>query len=412
MSPLVFISYRRVPSAMLATLLAKELQDRGIDVFVDTRNMDGGGSFPNRLRDAIDHSDVFLCLLADTTLESDWVQQEIAHANSKKKILLPIFQESFDPSAAAINNDVQALLDCDAIHIMDIKNIMIDETIEQIADVIKSSVKKAQTTDQSRHPARRMRWTISFVLVLVVIAGIILASLRSQELAGGVQSLPSPSATQTETLTATPTVVPSSTSTPTTAPTSTIALLPSITPAQFDTALSRGFSTVITVQFAWLRREPDANADQIALVWNNQPVIPLGQSKYENQYNQWWWYVRFGNQEGWVEQQSLREVIPTQRPAAPVCNYDGFCEYGENDFNCPNDCGITVSPVIPRPSPTSQPLVCNYDAFCDSGETASNCPSDCNEGGGGFSSTSQPLVCNFDAICNAGEDHLSCPSDC
>ncbi|MBZ0279446.1 MAG: TIR domain-containing protein [Anaerolineae bacterium] len=412
MSPLVFISYRRVPSAMLATLLAKELQDRGIDVFVDTRNMDGGGSFPNRLRDAIDHSDVFLCLLADTTLESDWVQQEIAHANTKKKILLPIFQESFDPSSAAINKDVQALLDCDAIHIMDIKNIMIDETIEQIADVIKSSVKKAEKTDQSRNPARRMRWTISFVLILVVIAGIILASSRQQEFAAGSQALPSPSSTQTETATTTPTPEPSSTPKPTITPTSTAVLSPSVTPAQFDTASSRGFSTVITVQFAWLRREPNAGADQIALVWNNQPVIPLGQFEYESNYDQWWWYVRFGNQEGWVEQQSLREVVPTQRPAPSVCNYNRVCEYGENDFNCPYDCGSgggndTVNTPIPQqPTPTLEPPLCDYDTFCDAGENTSNCPSDC------LSSSTTTSQCNFDAICNAGEDHLSCPSDC
>src|SRR5687767_7982168 len=91
----VFISYRRVESSMVATLIAGELERKGLSVFVDTRSVDGAGPFPDRLHRAIEDCTVFVCLLSATTLASDWVREEIAHAHQHQKILIPVFQERY-----------------------------------------------------------------------------------------------------------------------------------------------------------------------------------------------------------------------------------------------------------------------------------------------------------------------------
>src|SRR5690606_1704002 len=94
----VFISYRRKPSAKLANLIARERRERHrIEVYLDTERMDTAGDFPTRLTDAIRKSDVFLCLVAEDTFESDWVQREIEAAHDLGKPMVPVFQESYNP---------------------------------------------------------------------------------------------------------------------------------------------------------------------------------------------------------------------------------------------------------------------------------------------------------------------------
>jgi formylglycine-generating enzyme required for sulfatase activity len=149
--PRIFISYRRKPSAMLATLLARELNARGIDAFVDTRRTDGGGPFPDRLLRAIETADLFVCLLGEDTLASDWVQREIEHAHAQGKILIPVFQESYTPPAEApeVGGAVHALLQSDGVHVMDVKNIYVDQAIDSLATMIHKSM-------PHRGPRRRL----------------------------------------------------------------------------------------------------------------------------------------------------------------------------------------------------------------------------------------------------------------
>lgn len=134
--PSVFISYRRRPSALLATLICKELRARGFEVFLDTEQADGAGSFPSRLHDAIATHDVFVCLLADSTFESEWVMHEIQQAHTLEKPMIPVFQESYVPVKKAPSPHVASLLNCDGIHILDIRNIYIDEAIERLAAML------------------------------------------------------------------------------------------------------------------------------------------------------------------------------------------------------------------------------------------------------------------------------------
>ncbi|MCB9451221.1 MAG: LysM peptidoglycan-binding domain-containing protein [Anaerolineaceae bacterium] len=144
--PSAFISYRRVPSATLATLIAKELEKHGIQVFVDTRSVDGGGLFPRRLIEAIHNNDVFVCLVADTTFESDWVREEITQAHTIGKTMIPVFQESWEqltPKPQAPNEHIKALLDSDGVHILDIRNVYVDEAIEELAKMVRVTARKA-----------------------------------------------------------------------------------------------------------------------------------------------------------------------------------------------------------------------------------------------------------------------------
>ncbi len=77
----VFISYRRKPSAILAQLIVRDLKQRNIEAYLDTDRNDTAGAFPDRLLQAIAKADVFVCLVGESTFESEWVQREIEHAN-------------------------------------------------------------------------------------------------------------------------------------------------------------------------------------------------------------------------------------------------------------------------------------------------------------------------------------------
>lgn len=136
--PSVFISYRRKDSSTLATLVTKELERQNIDVFLDTLNIDGGGSFPKRLYNAIESADILVCLLGSETLESQWVKKELQHAHKLGKILIPVFQESYITKTTS-ETYIQALLESDGVHILDLRNLYIDEAISHLAQLIKDT---------------------------------------------------------------------------------------------------------------------------------------------------------------------------------------------------------------------------------------------------------------------------------
>ena len=76
----IFLSYRRKPSAILAQLLARDLKAKGIEVYLDVDRMEAAGEFPTRLLQAIESADVVICLVGESTFDSEWVQREIEHA--------------------------------------------------------------------------------------------------------------------------------------------------------------------------------------------------------------------------------------------------------------------------------------------------------------------------------------------
>ncbi len=139
-----FISYRRQPSASLALLIQEKLKNQHkVDCYVDVTRADSSQvQFPERLMQAIDNAPVFICLLGDSTLDSEWVLKEIRKAHELKKFCIPVFQESYkapqNPEKA-----VQYLLNFDGVHVFDRKNIYIDTAVRDIGNLIprkKSSI--------------------------------------------------------------------------------------------------------------------------------------------------------------------------------------------------------------------------------------------------------------------------------
>jgi serine/threonine-protein kinase len=151
----IFISYRRQPSAMLATLLARELKARGIEVYVDTQRLDSAGAFPERLKEGIQSSDVFICLVGDTTFESEWVREEIKTALQYGKPMIPVFQESYQQGGVVSNTIIKQFLDYDGILIFDVKNVYIDQSIDVLARMIGNTaaqLKKASVATTTPNP--------------------------------------------------------------------------------------------------------------------------------------------------------------------------------------------------------------------------------------------------------------------
>lgn len=133
----VFVSYRRTPSEAYALLIAEKLAPYGMNVFVDTLSVEGAEPFPERLELGIDESDVFVCLLAPTTLESDWVRREIERAESSGKPMIPVFQPDFvPPDTAALPSPAANLLNCEGVKI---NSGYVNEAIEKLARMIEQT---------------------------------------------------------------------------------------------------------------------------------------------------------------------------------------------------------------------------------------------------------------------------------
>jgi hypothetical protein len=159
--PDAFLSYRRKPSAALSQLIKEKLEMRhGLSIYLDVARADSTQvMFPERLMTAIKDSRCFICLLGDTTLESEWVQKEIQRAYDLKKLCIPVFQESYQPPANP-SPAVEYLLNHDGVHIFDIRNVLIGESIGNIAQLIPPP------------PVPRPIWPV-LVGVLVVVLGIV-----------------------------------------------------------------------------------------------------------------------------------------------------------------------------------------------------------------------------------------------
>ena len=139
----VFLSYRRSESSGWATLFARELRRRGIEVFQDLVPSEQADRFPDRLGREIDACGVFVCLLGATTLESAWVRHEIELAHGYSKPMIPIFHESFQREALPQQPAaVEAMLEFEAVRFYHDDDHYIDAALSRLTDIIRNTLKR------------------------------------------------------------------------------------------------------------------------------------------------------------------------------------------------------------------------------------------------------------------------------
>jgi len=87
-SPKIFISYAW-KNQDLAKRLQADLQQAGVEVFVDYAKIRGGDSLPARISRALDWCDTLILLWSAAAAASDWVSLEWETAISLKKDIIP-----------------------------------------------------------------------------------------------------------------------------------------------------------------------------------------------------------------------------------------------------------------------------------------------------------------------------------
>jgi hypothetical protein len=133
----IFISYRRGPSEAYALLIAEKLAPYGMKVFVDTLTVEGAEAFPERLLKGIEDCDVFICLLAPSTLDSEWVRREIEHAHEVGKPMIPVFQPDYSPGDTLnLPQYVSDLLQYEGVRIT---SGYVNEAIDKLAAMIEET---------------------------------------------------------------------------------------------------------------------------------------------------------------------------------------------------------------------------------------------------------------------------------
>ena len=95
----IFISYRRDGGEYTARILRDQLTDLGYNVFFDVESL-RSGDFNAELYKVIENCSDFLVVLSPGALDrcvnpDDWVKNEIAHAISKGKNIVPVLMRGF-----------------------------------------------------------------------------------------------------------------------------------------------------------------------------------------------------------------------------------------------------------------------------------------------------------------------------
>jgi hypothetical protein len=91
----VFVSYSH-KDTKYAHRLAEDLQQKGIDVWIDER-LDYGSQWPHEIQRQLDSCDAFIIIMSPRAFASEWVQSELQRAKRKLKPIFPLLLEGDEP---------------------------------------------------------------------------------------------------------------------------------------------------------------------------------------------------------------------------------------------------------------------------------------------------------------------------
>lgn len=200
----VFVSYRRDDSkhsaARLATLLSDDPQVKS--VFLDIDDIAAGESFPDRLDAALGQSDVCLVLIGQDWMgysesggqprisaSGDYVRMEVARALAERKRVIPvILDDAALPSKSDLPEDVQPLLDLNALFL---RHRSFNHDVEFIIDALHG--RKAGPRKRRRPVVQAIIKTtggLALGLLLFVLAAILNLMISGQNLETSLGGLP------------------------------------------------------------------------------------------------------------------------------------------------------------------------------------------------------------------------------
>ena len=96
----VFISYSRTDTRVTSAL-ARDLQQAGVDVWMDREDISVGERWSTAIQHALDESDAMVLVLSPDSMESDNVEDEFTFFLDNKKPIVPVMVRHHAPAFSA-----------------------------------------------------------------------------------------------------------------------------------------------------------------------------------------------------------------------------------------------------------------------------------------------------------------------
>jgi len=150
----IFISYRRQASSDLGNYLKKYFEDAGLSAYLDVAARPEIGSLDAQIRSEIEACTVFICLLDNATLASEWVRREIEYAHELNKLRIPVMHQDFIFPTGNTSEGIDALLAMRGETIYDKDNHFIEETVQRLITAVRNIPLTQTSNIQYSNPLR------------------------------------------------------------------------------------------------------------------------------------------------------------------------------------------------------------------------------------------------------------------
>lgn len=156
----IFISYRRGVGDELALLLQRDLQQRGLAVFLD-RDL-RRGVFDDKLLLRITESPTFLIVLTPNALdrcsdEEDWLRKEITQAIKSERNIVPVQVDSFRFTPELVKKLDPAIREIARYQTVVYSRDYFESTIERLVKIVEEDKADRRAAEEKRLAAERAK---------------------------------------------------------------------------------------------------------------------------------------------------------------------------------------------------------------------------------------------------------------
>jgi hypothetical protein len=157
----IFISYSsrdaEIADQVYHALIAADHQ-----VWMDREALKGGQDWLQAIQDNLLWANTLIVLWSAHALHSEWVQDEITFARSKRKLIIPLRIDNTDPSNHIIIN---------ALQLVDLRDGNVQRAVQHINAAIESPIRPGSVSSDSYprySPLRRYTWLVGAVLIIAL----------------------------------------------------------------------------------------------------------------------------------------------------------------------------------------------------------------------------------------------------